>query len=323
MPIRYTVSGKNSLHLLRKGENMTADTIKMYLKYPRKLIIRLGRDSFLKLLNDEAYLKLIYRANLHKKLNLNDPQSFNEKLQWLKIHDRNPLYTQLVDKYEVRNYIADKIGEEYLIPLLGVWERFDDIDFDKLPNQFVLKCTHDSGGLVICKDKSKLDLKAARRKINKGLKRNYYWTTREWPYKNVKPRIIAEKYMVDESGYELKDYKFMCFNGIPKCLFVCLNRKSPGGLNVDFYDCNWNPMPFERKYKNSGTTIAKPKSFDKMLEISRQLALPFVFMRVDLYEINGMAFFGELTFYPGNGMEDFRPEEWDYMLGNWIKIPKE
>ena len=188
----------------------------------------------LKSIPDEIYLKWIYRARMDKNLDMENPITFNEKLQWLKLYDRNPLYTQLVDKYEVRKYISNIIGERYLIPLLGVYEKFSDIDFDKLPRQFVLKCTHDSGGLVVCKDKNALDMESAERKINRSLKRNYYYLQREWPYKNVKPRIICEKYMLDESNEELKDYKFLCFNGKVQCSFVCLNRGTKEGLNVDF-----------------------------------------------------------------------------------------
>lgn len=269
---------------------------------------------------DKIFLKHVFYRNMGKKLDIKNPKTFNEKLQWLKLYDRNPQYTKLVDKYEVRKYISQLIGEEYLIPLIGVWGRFDDIDFNSLPNQFVLKCTHDSGGLVICRDKSKLDINVAREKINKSLNRNFYYQGREWPYKNVKPRIICEKYMVDESMVELKDYKFMCFNGEVKCSFVCLNRQSLAGLNVDFYDIDWNPMPFERHYPSSGTVIPKPKNYSKMVEFAEILSKNIPFVRVDFYEANGQLYFGELTFYPGSGYEEFAPESYDYLLGSWIEI---
>lgn len=242
-------------------------------------------------------------------------------MQWLKLYDRKPEYTKLVDKYEVRKYIAKTIGEQYLIPLLGVYDSFDDIDFDKLPNQFVLKPNHTSGDIYICKDKSTIDFNELRKKVNKWLKREYYWLHREWPYKNVKPRIICEKYMVDESGKELKDYKFMCFNGEVKCLFVCLNRYSPSGLNVDFYDMDWKPMPFERHYRSSGTIIPKPKNFHKMVRFAEKLSKDIPFVRVDFYEANDQLYFGELTFYPGSGFEEFTPESYDYLLGSWIELP--
>ncbi|MFA6866937.1 MAG: ATP-grasp fold amidoligase family protein [Clostridia bacterium] len=272
--------------------------------------------------NDMAYIKIEYFLSLKKILNLKNPQSFNEKLQWLKLYNKNPLYTKLVDKYEVRKHISETIGKEYLIPLIGVWDKFEDIDFSKLPNQFVLKCNHDSGGLVICEDKSKIDIEKTRKKINNSLKRNYYYGHREWPYKNVKPKIVCEKYMVDESGTELKDYKFMCFNGKVKCSFVCLNRNSPDGLNVDFYDMDWNLMPFERHYKQSGNAIPKPYNFKKMVEFAEKLSKNIPFLRVDFYETDEKLYFGELTFYPGSGYEEFTPESFDYLLGSWIKLPQ-
>ncbi|WP_372663125.1 ATP-grasp fold amidoligase family protein [Cohnella sp.] len=272
-------------------------------------------------MNDEIHLQFMYWVRIGKRLNLNKPKSFNEKLQWLKLYDRNPIYTQLVDKYEVRRYITNVIGEKYLIPLLGVYNDFDEIDIEKLPEAFVLKCTHDSGGLLICKDKKSLDLEEAKVKFNRWLKRNFYFNSREWPYKNVEPRIICEEFKLDESSTELKDYKFMCFNGEAKCLFVCLNRNSPNGLNVDFYDMDWNPMPFERHYLNSKSIINKPKNFKKMVEFAEKLSKNIPFVRVDFYEINGNLFFGELTFYPGSGYEKFKPESFDYLLGSWIELP--
>ena len=296
-------------------------SLKKAIKNPYKIAAFLGGNGMLKFVPDRMYLKMLYRARFGEKLDMDNPKSFNQKIQWLKLYDRNPTYTDIVDKYEVRKYMADKIGEEYLIPILGVWDSFDEIDFDKLPDQFVLKCTHDSGGLVICKDKSKLDINAAKKSINKSLKQNFYYIGREMPYKNIKPRIICEKYMADEAEDELKDYKFMCFNGEVKCSFVCLNRNSACGLNVDFYDLDWQPMPFERHYKSSGTIIPKPHNYQKMIELSELLAKEFSFVRVDLYEVNGRIYFGELTFYPGSGLEEFEPESYDYLLGSWIELP--
>ncbi|HKM02140.1 MAG TPA: ATP-grasp fold amidoligase family protein [Sedimentibacter sp.] len=294
---------------------MTAkDKIISYIKNPFLIIPFLGFRGFFHWIPDALWLKIVFRIKMGYKLDLNNPKTFNEKLQWLKLHDRNPLYTTLVDKYEVRKYITETIGEEYLIPLLGVWEHFDDIDFDKLPNQFVLKCTHDSGGLIICTDKSKLNIKAAKKKINSCLKRNYYWAFREWPYKNVKPRIIAEKYMVDESGTELKDYKIMCFGGEPKCSFVCSERFK-SNLKVTIFDISWNRLPFTRDYPASDNEIQKPLQYAKMLEFSKILSKEIRFLRVDFYEINNQVYMGELTFYPGSGLESFNPKEWDYKFG--------
>lgn len=276
--------------------------------------------SLFKDMNDEEYLKKLFKCHMKRELNLDNPQTFNEKLQWLKLYDRKPEYTTMVDKYAVKKYVADIIGEEYIIPTLGVWNHFDEIDFDKLPNQFVLKCTHDSGGIVICKDKNKLDLKSAKKKIEKCLKRNYYWSSREWPYKDVKPRIIAEPYMEDSKAYELIDYKFMCFNGEVKCSFTCSERFSEDGLKVTFFDKDWNVMPFERHYPASKNPPKKPINYDKMIQFSEQLSKGILFVRVDFYEINGQLFFGELTFYPGGGFEEFTPEEWDYKLGDFLKL---
>lgn len=279
--------------------------------------------NFIKnLLPDIIYLKLLFRRRMGKKLNLKNPITFNEKLQWLKLYDRNPEYTKMVDKYKVREYIANTIGEQYLVPLLGVYNNFDEIDFSKLPNQFVLKCTHDSGGLVICKDKDNFDIKQAKKKINNSLEQNYYYRAREWPYKNVAPKVICEKYMEEKSGIDLKDFKFMCFNGVVKCIFVCSNRNSENGLNIDIYDENWDLMPFGRpQYPNSGIKIEKPMNFEKMIKISEKLSENIPFLRVDFYEINGNLFFGELTLYPGAGFEKFQPEEYDEILGSWIELP--
>lgn len=274
------------------------------------------------LIPDKLYCSLLYKRSIGKKLNIKNPKTFNEKLQWLKLYDRNPLYTILVDKYRFREYIADKIGQEYLIPLLGVWDNFEDIDFSKLPNQFVLKCTHDSGGQVICKDKSKLNIEEAKNIINKSLQRNYYYNGREWPYKNVKPRIICEKYMVDKSGTGLKDYKLMCFNGKVKCSFVCLNRNTPNGLNVDFYNVNWSPMPVKRHYPCSGTFTPRPKNYNKMIFCAEKLSKDISFARVDFYEINNQLYIGEITLYPGSGFEEFTPESYDELFGNWLKLPE-
>lgn len=275
-----------------------------------------------KQMSDTLYLKCMYSIRLGKKLNLKNPKTFNEKLQWLKLHDRNPLYTTMVDKYAAKKYVADKIGEEYIIPTLGVWDKFDDIDFDSLPNQFVLKCTHDSGGLVICKDKDVLDREYAKQKIEKSLKKNYYYRSREWPYKNVKPRIIAEKFMNDDKNDELIDYKMMCFHSKVKATFTCTGRRSKNGLRVTFYDTDWNRLPFERHYPASDVDIEKPKNYQEMVELAEKLSENISFVRVDFYEIQGKVYFGEMTFYPGGGFEEFTPDTWDYEFGKMLKLPE-
>jgi len=272
------------------------------------------------LIPDSIWLRYLYRKRIGKKLNLKNPQTFNEKLQWLKLHDRKPEYTMMVDKYEVKQYVAEKIGEQYIIPTLGVWDKFDDIDFDSLPNQFVLKCTHDSGGLIIVKDKDTFDKISAKKKITRCLRRNYFWQNREWPYKNVKPRIIAEKFMSDSHEEGLFDYKFMCFNGKCKYIFTVTNRYSPKGLNVTFFDTNWNKQVFERHYKSDLNEINKPKKLDEMVLIAEKLSVGITFDRIDLYEIDGKIYFGEITFFPGSGCEEFNPEEWDKTLGDCLEL---
>ncbi len=296
----------------------------MMKKYFRKIlnipeIRNLGKLLFYRIYrkSDEKFLKLKFKLLLGQKLNLENPQTFNEKLQWLKLHDHNPEYAKMVDKYEAKNYVAEKIGEEYIIPTLGVWNKFNEIDFDLLPKRFVLKCTHDSGSVIICDDKSIFNKKVAKRIMDKHLRRNYYWGGREWPYKDIKPRIIAEKYLVDAS----RDYKIMCFNGKAKCSFVCTERFSEDGLKVTFFDRNWNKMPFERHYPMSSEVIDKPKEYDQMMTLAEKLSAEIPFVRVDFYESNGKLYFGEMTFYPGSGFEEFTPESVDFMMGEWIKLP--
>lgn len=272
-------------------------------------------------LPDEVLVKKMFKARMGYKLDLNNPETFNEKLQWLKINDRRDIYTSLVDKYQVKGIVEKEIGEKYVIPTLGVYDSFDDIDFDKLPNQFVIKCTHDSGGLIVCKNKDTFNKKTARKKITKCLKKNFYYNYREWPYKNVKPRIIVEKYMEDKNDGELIDYKVMCFNGKAKMIFTCTERFGDG-LKVTFFDLDWNKLPFARHYPSSDKKIKRPKNLNKMIDFSEKMSCGMPFVRMDWYEIDGALYFGEYTFYPGTGMEEFNPEEWDKKLGDWIELPR-
>lgn len=293
-----------------------------YLKSPKKVFSYLNQKFFNRLVPDALYVKSRYKKITGKKLNLKNPQSFNEKLQWLKLYDRNPIYSKMVDKYEAKKYVADIIGEEYIIPTLGVWDKFSDIDFDALPNQFVLKCTHDSGGLVICRDKRKLDKEKARKKINRSLKRNYYWGNREWPYKNVKHRIIAEDYLENIAGQGLIDYKFYCFNGEPKYLYVSQGLENHATASISFLTLDWQFAPFRRNdYKPLEVLPEKPKNFDKMIELAKVLSKDVPFLRVDLYEVDGKIYFSELTFSPCSGMMPFNPPEWDLKLGEYITLP--
>ena len=274
-------------------------------------------------LPDEEYLKLLFRMIIGKDLNLDAPKTFNEKIQWLKLYDRRPEYTRMVDKCEAKKYVAERIGEEYIIPTLGIWDDPEDIDFDALPNQFVIKCNHNSGlGMCICRDKSKLDIAEVRRGLKKGLRQNYYLTGREWSYQGIKPKVIAEQFIAEKFDTELMDYKFMCFDGEVKCSFVCSNRFSDKGLHVTFFDRDWNVMPFERHHPSAKNGLPKPKRYEKMIELAEILSANIPFLRVDFYEVDGKIYFGELTFYPGSGFEEFTPEEWDYILGSWIQLPE-
>ena len=269
---------------------------------------------------DKLYIKLRYYGRFHKYPNLKHPKTFNEKLQWLKLHNRNPIYTTLADKYEVKRYITDKIGKEYVIPTLGVWDKFDDIYFNSLPNEFVIKCTHDSGGLVICKDKSKLDIESARNKIEKSLKTNYFWRAREWPYKNVKPRIIAEKFMKDRDFENLNVFKIFNFNGEPKIIQTIQNDKMPNET-IDYFDTDWNLLDLKQNYPNSKNPLPRPETLTEMLNLARTLAKDTApFIRTDFYEINGKVYFSEFTFYSDSGFAKFTPSIWDTTLGNWIDL---
>ena len=258
-----------------------------------------------------------------KPLNLKNPQTFNEKIQWLKIHDRKPVYTTMVDKYATKEYVANIIGEEYIIPTLGVWNSFDEIDFDSLPEQFVLKCNHDSGSTIVCKDKSKLDKVAAKAKLEKCLKRNYFYSAREWSYKNVKPRILIEKYLQNEDGSNIEDYKLQCFNGKVDNIFVCVGRYSPEGVRYHYFDTEWNYMPYcpyEGVDKNN-VNIPRPRCLDQMIMIAEKLAEGLPQLRVDLYEIKGKVYFGEMTFYSQAGFDLDITYEADLEMGSKLQLP--
>ena len=282
-----------------------------------------SKSGLLHFMPDKMYLKLLYRMYLGRKLDLNNPKSFNEKLQWLKLYDKKPEYTKYVDKYEVKKYIADTIGEQYVIPTLGVWDSVEEIDFESLPEQFVLKCNHDSGSTVICKNKNEFDIEAAKSKLKNKLKTNMFWLGRAWPYKNVKARIIAETYMEDSETSELRDYKFFCFNGEPKALFIASERQVAGEeTKFDFFDMEYNHLPITNGHPNADVLPEKPKCFDEMRQLSEKLSAGIPHVRVDFYEVNGKVYFGELTFFHWSGLVPFEPEEWDYKFGDWIELPK-
>ncbi len=295
------------------------------LKKPQLIVRGFGYvfvNLFGRQMSDKTYLQCKWWVNNGKKLDLENPVTFNEKLQWLKLYNRNPMYTTMVDKYEAKKYVANIISDEHIIPTLGIYDSVEDIDFDSLPNQFVLKCTHDSGGIVICQDKTQLNRKEAIKKLRKGLKSNFYWTNREWPYKNVTPRIIAEKYMTNGDG-ELRDYKFFCFDGVPRVMFIASDRfNKEEETKFDFFDMEFNHLPFRNGHPNATKPIERPAEFDEMRMLASKLSKGIPQVRVDFYDVNGQIYFGEMTFFHWSGFVKFDPEEWDYKIGEMIELPR-
>ena len=274
---------------------------------------------FARLFPDRLFLELLFPLRTGYKLNLKDPRTFNEKLQWLKLYDRNPEYTKMVDKFEAKKYVANIIGEDHIIPTLAVYDRVEDIDFDTLPSRFVLKCTHDSGGIVICKDKAALDKQAAIEKLRHGLKQNYFYQNREWPYKNVKPRIIAEEYMTDGND-ELKDYKVFNFNGVPRLIEVDYNRFK--GHLRNLYSTEWEKIDATIKYPSEpGRSFDRPAALGEMLHLAKDLSIGIPHVRTDFYIVDGKVLFGELTFFHGSGMEPISPASFNETMGQWLKLP--
>lgn len=274
------------------------------------------------ILSDKMFLRIKFWLNMGRKLNLKMPQSYSEKLQWLKLYNRRPEYTVMVDKIKVKDYVNKMLGGGYIIPTIGVWDTPEEINFEKLPNRFVLKVNHTSGtGLYICKDKSQMDVKKVKAELKKGLKENYYLKNREWPYKNVPRKIFAEAYMEDCYG-ELRDYKFFCFDGKVKALFIASDRsKGEHATRFDFFDENFNHLPFTNGHPNADKTPVKPVSFEEMKRLAEKLSQGIPHVRIDFYDVNGKIYFGEMTFFHWSGMKPFEPEEWDYKFGSWIKLP--
>ncbi len=301
--------------MLKKIKRLLTDKDYRFLFFSSK--------SFFKKMDDATYLKKMYHAQIGKQLNLKNPKTFNEKIQWIKLNDRNPQYTDMVDKFEAKKYVSKIIGEKHIIPTLGVWNKFDEIDFDKLPEQFVLKCTHDSGGLVICRDKATLDRVAAKRKIEKSLKNKFYYKFREWAYKDVKPRIIAERYMEDTNSFTLRDYKFFCFHGKAEFLYVSEGLEDHATAKISFFDFTGKQLPFHRKdYAPFLADLTLPATLDGMKEIAEEIASSIgnEFSRIDLYSINDEIYFSEITLYPNGGFIPFAPEEWDEKIGAMLKL---
>ena len=294
-----------------------------FFSSPRRIGLKLLTFGA-RILDDERYIKYQYRLCFGKSLNLNNPVTFNEKLNWLKLYDRRVEYVQMVDKYDVKQYVANIIGEEYLIPTINVWNNVLDIDWANLPNQFVLKTTHGGGncGVFICKDKSTLDVKDIVKNLKKAFKQDIYLFSREWPYKEITPRIIAEPYLEDSKTGELRDYKFFCFDGDVKLLFVASERQKRKEPFFDFFDSDYNRLPIVQGHPNSELPPDKPALFNEMKIIASKLSQGIPAVRVDLYEANDRIYFGELTFFHFGGLVPFESERWDYILGDYIKLPK-
>lgn len=270
---------------------------------------------------DEEYLKKMFKYKMGYELDLTNPKTFNEKLNYLKLHNRNPLFTKMVDKHDVKEYVSSIIGKEYIIKELGVFNNTSEINLENLPNEFAMKTTHGSGGVVVCKDKTKLNWKQIFENFDESLKRNYYFSFREWPYKDIKPRIIIEELMSDGKNDVLPVYKFFCFDGKPVLLQAIKNDKMPNET-IDYFDMDWNLLKLTQNFKNSKKPLEKPVTFEEMKEIAAKLSKGFLFIRVDLYLINGRTYFSEFTFYSDAGVEKFHPSDWDLKLGNLIKIPE-
>lgn len=302
---------------------MSPDRIKRIKENPKLLFLTLGHRGFFNWMSDKQYLKAAFKIRMGRELILDDPQSYSDKLQWLKLYDRRPIYTQMVDKYEVKKLVREKIGEAYIIPTIGLWNHFNEINFDELPDRFVLKCTHDSGGLVICKDKGKLNKGWAQKKIEGCLRHNFFWGQREWPYKNVRPRIIAEPYLEDKSTHELRDYKFFTFDGEVKALFIATERNGNEETKFDFFDAEGVLLPFTNGHPHADPTPSLPSCFEEMKKLAAILGQGIPQVRVDFYEADGKVYFGELTFFHWSGMTPYEPEEWDYIFGSWLRLPEE
>lgn len=295
---------------------------------PKRIVAYVNATGALNFLPEKSVVKILWWTKTGKWLDVGNPKTFNEKLQWLKINNHNPKLTTLVDKYLVRGYIRDLLGEEYLIPLIGCWDNLDEIDFDSLPDQFVLKCNHNAAiGLCVCRDKKVLNADKVKKELRRGLSSNFYYSSREWAYKNVQRRIICEKYMEDGSGNGLRDYKFFCFNGEAKFIYISEGLENHETARISFYGFDGKEMPFHRRdYRQFSVTPAFPDNIQEMIEIANKIAsqlageigLPFA--RVDLYSIQGKTYFSEITLYPNSGYIPFEPGIWDEKIGEWIDL---
>lgn len=285
----------------------------------KNIVNALSQSRIWRKLPDSVFLRVFYYYHFKKMPNLKHPVLYNEKLQWLKLHDRKPQYTEMVDKYQAKKYIERVIGPGHTIPTLGVWANANDIDITELPDQFVLKCNHDSHSIEICRDKKTFDFEGAKHRLQKRIKKNGFWYGREWPYKNVKPLIIAEPFMYDENQTDcLYDYKYFCFDGIPRIMYI--SNDNSVEAHTDFFDMDFNPLPIRMKDPNSTVPPNKPVQFEEMKEYATKLSKGIKHLRVDFYIINRQVYVGELTFYHNSGVGKITPEEWNYKLGSWINL---
>ena len=292
------------------------------IKTPGKLIMPMAEMGLLRWMPDKLYLQIVFHGQTGKRLDLHNPMTYNEKLQWIKLYDRNPAYPLLVDKYEVKKIVSSIIGDEYIIPTIGVWNDPDEIDYSQLPKSFVLKCTHDSGSVIICHDKETFDFDSAKNYLKEKMRKNTYWSGREWPYKNVQPRIIAEIYLEGENSKGVDDYKVLCFHGVPKLIEVHSGRMT-GNHTMDYYDTQWNRTNITQvRYPMADKPQPSPIPLSKMLELSSLLSKDYIHIRVDWYVIKEKLYFGELTFFDASGLVQFKDEKWDYLLGQWIQLPE-
>lgn len=292
-----------------------------YLLHPVQLFSKIVQRVFLRI-SAKKRIEDIWKRTMDYQLDLDNPKTFNEKIQWIKLYHRNPMYTRLADKYLVKEWVRDTIGEQYVIPNYGVYRSFDEINFNELPNQFVLKCNHDCGSVIVCTDKSKFDKDKARSILEKGLGRDFSKLYEEWGYKNIPRRIIAEKYMKEGDGIGITDYKFFCFNGEPKFLYVSYGLSDWRTASINYLNIDWTPAPFHRPdFSEFSTLPPKPDKFDDMVRVSRILSKDFSMVRVDLYQIDGQVYVSEMTFTPGAGFDKFEPQEWDRKIGDMFSLP--
>ena len=301
---------------------MNPNKFLFYIHNPKEVAIRALSKFAHCIRDDKKYLILKWKLlNFYggDKLNLEHPETFNEKLNWLKLYNRKAIYTQMADKYLAKGYVERIIGKKYVVKLYGVYDSYEKINFDLLPQKFVIKCTHDSGSMIICKDKSSLDKKKVKAKIEKALKTNYFYKSREWPYKNIIPRILIEEYLDDHVGNELCDYKFWCFNGIPRVVYF--TNKSDK-IYENFYDIYFKPLDISHGFPRHEPEFTRPNNFEEMIKLATKLSKDIPFVRVDFFNVDSKIYFAEFTFYDWGGFKPFSNKEWDVKLGSWIKLPE-